>query len=113
MGCVYLHLLVFSLVDDTHLLLFIPLVLFHLIVAFDSHKYRNEERRLVETGSHERMMSFKKVLDDQMLEVQEGRDNDARGKEEERVMMLAQVEENRRYKQEEMGIIHKRKDEQM
>merc|ERR1719240_1495610 len=59
------------------------------------------------------MMSFKKVLDDQMLEVQEGRDNDARGKEEERVMMLAQVEENKRYKQEEMGIIHKRKDEQM
>merc|ERR1719454_1098938 len=82
------------------------------MVAFDSHKHKTEERRLVETGNHERMMSFKKVLDDQMIEVQGARDNDARGKEEERIMMLAQVEENRRYKQEEIDTIHRKRDEQ-
>jgi len=40
-------------------------------------------------------MQFKKVLDDQMLEIQELRDNESRGRDEERLMMLAQVEKIR------------------
>jgi len=89
-----------------------PMDHWDLIVAFDSAKYRFEEKMLEEKGHHERMMSFKKTLDDQMLEVQEGRDNEERGRQEERELMLAQMEENKKYAHEEEAIIQRKRDEQ-
>jgi len=89
-----------------------PLDHWDLMVAFDSHKYRNEERELDQRGHYQMQMNFKKVLDDQMAEIQEQRDNEARGKEEERDLMTAQIEENKKYLQEEQDIIHRKREEQ-
>lgn len=89
-----------------------PMDHWDLIVAFDSQKYREEERRLHQTGTYERKMKFKKVLDDQMLEIQAARDAEARGLEEERDMMTAQIEENKKYLKEEHEVIHRKKEEQ-
>lgn len=89
-----------------------PLDHWDLIVAFDSAKYRQEEKELHQTGTYARQMSFKKVLDDQMLEIQQSRDNEAMGKEEERDLMTAQIEENKKYKQEEEDVIHGKRDQQ-
>jgi hypothetical protein len=83
-----------------------------LMVAYDSAKYRRDEEELHKRGSHALKMKFKKVLDDQMLEIQANAENEKRGLVEEREMMLAQVEENKKYKQEEIDVVHRKRDEQ-
>jgi len=89
-----------------------PMDHWDLMVAFDSHKYRTEEKALHQTGAYAAQMSFKKTLDDQMLEVQENWDNEAQGKREEALLMLAQVEENKIYHEEEQAIVDRKRDEQ-
>lgn len=89
-----------------------PMDHWDLIVAFDSQKYKQEEYDMHVRGNYARQRAFKKVLDDQSLEIQEGRDNDAKGLDEERLLMLAQVEENKKYAQEEEALIHRKRDEQ-
>lgn len=87
-----------------------PMDHWDLMVAFDSQKYKKDEYELHTKGNYERQMRFKKTLDDQMIEVQGMRDNEAQGREEERLLMEAQVEENEKYKQEEEALIQKKKD---
>lgn len=89
-----------------------PLDHWDLIVAFDSRKYQTEERHLMEAGHAAAKKKFKDVLDGQMVEIQEMRDNEARGQEEEKLMMTAQIEENKRYRQEEHDIIRRKREEQ-
>lgn len=85
-----------------------PMDHWDLMVAFDSAKYRVEEEEMHKIGTHERKMAFKKTLDDQMTEIQGYLDNEARGKQEEADLMTAQIEENKKYHQEEMDIIHRK-----
>lgn len=89
-----------------------PLDHFDLMVAFDSKKYQIEEKEDTETGAYNAQMSFKKTLDDQMIEVQQGWDNDKAGKQEEADLMAAQIIENKRYWQEEEDILNAKKDAQ-
>lgn len=89
-----------------------PMDHWDLIVAFDSAKYRAEEEAIVVTGHYQDQRDFKKTLDDQMLEIRENQDNEAAGKEEERLLMDAQIEENKKYKYEEEALHHRKKHEQ-
>jgi len=89
-----------------------PMDHWDLLVAYDSSKYRAEERMIHETGTYAKQAAFKKTLDDQMIEIQEMRDNEARGQEEERELMLAQVIENKRYAQEEVDTFTRKAEAQ-
>lgn len=83
-----------------------PMDHWDLIVAFDSQKYKEEEEMLHKTGTHAKKAKFKAVLDSQMEEINANRDNENKGLQEEREMMLAQVEQNKAYHEEEMATIH-------
>lgn len=89
-----------------------PMDHWDLLVAFDSAKYRQEERHKYEIGNNARKVEFRTVLDGQMIEAKEAQELEKKGLLEERELMLAQVELNKKYEEEEKAKVTKKKDEQ-
>lgn len=83
-----------------------------LLVAFDSAKYRKEEEHKYKIGNNAKKVEFRKVLDGQVLEAKEAQALEKQGLQEERELMLAQIEMNKKYEEEEKAKEQKKKDEQ-
>jgi len=75
-----------------------PMDHWDMIVAFDAHKHRQEYTAYQTLKKAAKMQSFKKTLDDQMQEVNAGRDEDLRMRHQERDHMFATLEANRQHK---------------
>lgn len=87
-----------------------PMDHWDLIVAFDTLKHRQEDNHFRDVAKHQQHDKFKKVLDDQMVELGELQAQQDRAKQREREDMLAQIEENKRIAQAERDHHEMQKD---
>jgi len=86
-----------------------PMDHWDLIVAFDSAKHQQEKKMVHEAGKAAKKEKFKATLDGQMDEIREIQAREADERTQERDLMLAQVEENKRHDAAEEEKRHTKK----